>query len=120
AWASPAERAAARSDDESRRREITRSPRRESPSSAATPRAADARGRIRRARGNLRPPWRTRRTSFPAVDGDHLAADPASVLGREEQHAVGDVVRRARTLERDPIDERAVPPRRTRPTAFRW
>src|SRR5207244_2279943 len=50
AWASPAERAAARSDDESRRCEITRSPRRQSPNSAPTPRAPRA-SAARGARG---------------------------------------------------------------------
>ena len=45
---------------------------------------------------------------FPPSTRQHLAGDPAGIVGREEQHAVGDVVGRAEPLQRDAIDERAL------------
>ena len=38
---------------------------------------------------------------LPAVDRDRLAADPAGPFGGEEQHAVGDILRRAQAFEGD-------------------
>src|SRR5689334_25117682 len=45
---------------------------------------------------------------FPTVDRQYLASDPPSIVGREEQHAVRDVLGCTESLERDPLDQRAL------------
>src|SRR4029077_3522477 len=44
-------------------------------------------------------------SSLSAVDGDDLSRDPARILRREEEHAIGDVVGRAQSLECDALDK---------------